>query len=604
MMVCAVAVGGWYVWSLERDYRETRAHVDAAKEVLNPASGEQFAFTDLPTVLAELDEVDAGLQEMQGRLDIPILSAVARHMPIAGPKMKAIEQLVAFGLSTTQLARDSAQLTHDVYAAYADTGLTGPVDPASPTWLTVVQANRDLIDELLVRFDELLVERDNIDVANLPDRGKNSLASIDSMLNRAGDARTEYGGFLAYFPIVEQALAVNRDGRYLVMLNNSNEIRPSGGFPGTYAMVSISNGRLEDYSFHVIGEFDVAYADRRPTELPAPAPIATYLLQDHLLPRDAGWSPDFTEDARVWLEMWDIADLPAVDGVIAVSDQAVESIFAVLGPMTVEIEGESVTITGETVIDVIESYRDGPGTVHKEAVRIIGTALLEQIKAAGLGNQRSILDNIQDSANHREIQVYSTNAEVQAEIVSRGWDGALYPQPGVPTFGLTLANIIGNKASANLQVSADLKLTPQSDGSMAVEATLLLKNDGDPNGPQFYNGFHRTWLSVWLPPDAVLLSASPATDSPPMEDDPRAVGFHVPLMTQESKTIVLTFTLPAGSEELLLRRQSGANDVRIRLSGSGVDASGGSCSYDQRFWLDDDAVLDLSACTSIKVHAD
>lgn len=601
LLVCVVAVGGWYAWTLERDYRETRAHVDAAKEVLSPASGEQFAFTDLPTVLAELDEVDAGLREMQGRLDIPIISPIARKMPIVGPKMKAIEQLVAFGLSTTQLARDGAQLTHDVYAAYAETGLTGPVDPASPTWLTVVQENRDLIDDLLVRFDALLVERDNIDVANLPGRGRNSLASIDSMLNSAGDARSEYGGFVAYFPIVEQALAVNRDGRYLVMLNNSNEIRPSGGFPGTYAIVSISNGRLQDYSFHVIGEFDAAYADNRTTVLPAPSPIDTYLLQDHLLPRDAGWSPDFTENAKLWLEMWQIAGFPAVDGVIAVSDQAVESIFAVLGPMTVEIEGAPVTITGDTVIDVIESYRDGPGNVHKEAVRIIGTALLEQIKGAGLGNQRAILDNIQASADHREIQIYSTNADVQAEVVTRGWDGALYPQPDVPTFALTLANVIGNKASANIQVSADLKLTTQVDGRIGVEATLLLKNDGDPRGPQFYDGFHRTWLSVWLPPGAVLASTTPATDSPPMEDDARALGFHVPLMTQESKTIVVTFTLPAGSEELLLRRQSGANDVRVRLNGTGT---GGSCTYDQRYWLDDDAVINLNTCTSSKVHAD
>lgn len=602
LVVASVLVGGWYVWSLERDYRETRAHVDAAKLAMNPPEGQQFQFSSLPTLMAELDAVEAGLARLQERMDVPVLSGLVRETPYLGERMRAVEDLVAFGLQTTALARDSVLLTQDVYGAYSETGLTGEVDPNAPTWLTVVQANRDLIDDLLLRFDGLLAQRAALDYDNLPQQGKNALNSIDSLLSRAGDVRTEYGGFLDYYPIVEQALAVNRDGRYLVMLNNSNEIRPSGGFPGTYALVSVSDGRLQDYSFHVITEFDVAYAERRPAELPAPAPISTFLLQPQLLPRDAGWSPDFGENAQRWLEMWRIAGFPAVDGVIAVSDQAVQDVFDVLGPITVQIEGESVTITGENIISVIESYRSGPGDLHKDAVRIIGTAMLERIKAAGLGNQREILDNVQASANRREIQIYAVNPQIQEEVVARGWDGALYPQPGVASFGVTIANVIGNKASANIQISANLDLQPQADGTLLVTAELELKNNGDPDGDQFYNGFHRTWLSVWLPPDATLVSSEPASDAPPMADDPRSIGFHVPLLTQETRTVTVQFRLPAGSEQLLLRRQSGANDVRVRLSGTGSGAA--ACSYEQRYWLDDDAVLDLTACTSTKVHAE
>jgi hypothetical protein len=423
------------------------------------------------------------------------------------------------------------------------------------------------------------------------------LARLDPLLDRAQQARDKYAGLLDYYPIVEEALGVDRDGRYLVLLQNSQEIRPAGGFPGTYAVITVREGRLAEYEFHRISDFDLAYVDARPQPLPAPAPIRTYLEQLEWLPHDTGWLIDFREVARLLLEMHEMSGEPPIQGVVAVGDRVVQAMLETVGPLTVTIEGEEVFVDGENVIDVIESYRPGGQERHKEAVKIIGTALLERVKQSGFDVQRELVRTVVDYADRREIQLYAVKPELQEEIVARGWDGALDPEPGTPTLGMTLANIVGNKASRKIQASSTLTIENQSAGVAHATWTIELEHTGDPTDNLAYNGFHRTWLALYLPAGSELTSSSldPAPES--MTEDPRAIGFHIELMPQEPVTLTVRFSTPV-PEALLIRRQSGANDVAMD-----VQVELDSCAADVSFELWRDHRLDVAACSVVPVES-
>ncbi|RIK37370.1 MAG: hypothetical protein DCC58_18035, partial [Chloroflexi bacterium] len=408
---CALVALLWLTWftlSLRADYRATKANIDAVRAMFAPDGNTgELRPEQLPELAERLGTIELQIRNLDARLDVPVLTPVARHLPWFGPRLRAVEQFLAFGINASDLAHDGANLGNDIYAAWELTGFSGEVDPNAPTWLSAVQANRGQIDTLLLRFDELLQERDALDDEHLPEQATSMLASLDPLMQRAARVREAYVGWLDYYPLIEQALGAREDGRYIVLLLNSQEIRPVGGFPGTYAVITVREGRLFDYTFHNILELDGAYLAARSKPIPAPAPLRRYLEVRELLPRDSGWDPDFPHMAARLLEMYALTGGEPVHGVVAVTDIAVRDVLRSLGPMTVYIQGEPVTVTGDNVVQTIEAYRLGPGERHKDAVRVIGSALLDRIRNGGFAVQRDVLSAMRASADRREIQFYA-----------------------------------------------------------------------------------------------------------------------------------------------------------------------------------------------------
>lgn len=46
---------------------------------------------------------------------------------------------------------------------------------------------------------------------------------------------------------LDMILGFDEPQRYLVLLQNNNEIRPTGGFPGSYAALTIDKGKITDF---------------------------------------------------------------------------------------------------------------------------------------------------------------------------------------------------------------------------------------------------------------------------------------------------------------------------------------------------------------------
>ena len=590
-VVLLAIASGWYAWTVIGQYRDTRASIDQVRTLLpTEGSGKRLSPSQLPLLHARLLDTQQQLRRLDDRVHVPIVTSAARRLPYLGEKVQASEALIDFGVGVTELAVDSSQLATNVYQAYQSTGLTGEVDPNAPTWLTVVQANRQQIDALLARFDAIRDMRTTIDEQALPQRGRSMLAQIDPMLDRVQRARDQYAGLLDYYPVVEQALGADRDGRYLVLFLNSQELRQSGGFPGTYGIITVREGRLASYEFFSISDLDAAYVEARDEPIPAPAPIRQYLKQQEWLPRDSGWSAEFSDAANLLLTMYAITGEPPIAGVMAVSDRAVEAVLATVGPVTVTFEGAEIEVNDENVINTIEGYRAGGGERHKEAVKAIGTALMDRIKGAGFDVQGEIIRTVRDYADRREIQFYAVSPDLQREVVELGWDGALNPEVGTPTLGMTISNIVGNKASQNVYLSSTLEFDDAARSVTQVTWTIMLEHTGDPDGNLMYNGFHRTWLALYLPSNATEIRSSIEPAPPWLNDDPRANGYHIELLPGESETVQITFTMPT-PQNLILRRQAGANDANVEITGRV-----GNCDIDASFTLWKDFRLSTSTC--------
>ena len=593
-LAVVVIVGGafaLYARSVQNNYQQARDSANVVRDrVEGSESGQSLGLSDLPEFSDELATLEADLRQLEKSVDTPVLGGIARHTPYVGARLRSSEQLLALGIELTSIARESTDIANEARVAFETNGLTAAEPPVGPTWLDVIRAHRTDIENLELRYSQALEQRQQLNVEALPNDARSMLDSVDQLLERATSVRDDY---FELFPLLDAAFGAEDDARYFILLQNGQEMRPSGGFASTYAILTISNGRLAGFEIERIEDLDLAYLEQRGEPLPTPGPLAEYLKVEEWMPRDANWETDFRDAAAVFLDMYNQAGWPPIQGVAAVNESVIADVLEIIGPYEIEIDGVPQTVDAQYFLELIQSYRDE--SRHKDVVALLGESLIEQVRDAGFDTQKEIFNSLRDAADQREVQVYLIEPRMQEEVARRGWDGALLPQPEIPTLAMYVSNLTGNKASEHIFMDAGLEITaPAADGRRQATLYLTLEHRGDPapDAPRLFNGYHRTWLALYLPDGAQLGSIDGTRPDPPaITDDPRALGFNIGLLPGETTELTIEFSLPPDSNELYLRRQSGFNDIEFW-----IDSAGDACTIADSFTLDHDMLVNLATC--------
>ncbi|MDD4272047.1 MAG: DUF4012 domain-containing protein, partial [Patescibacteria group bacterium] len=132
--------------------------------------------------------------------------------------------------------------------------------------------------------------------------------------------------------------------KYLVMLENSDELRPTGGFLGTYGILKIKDGDILSFDMHDIYHLDMPVQDK--INIAPPEPIRKY-LNDKWYMRDSNWSPDWPTAAKTISQFYqtesnlnpEVEKIPKFSGVIAITPKLITDFLKITGPII--IEGQS-----------------------------------------------------------------------------------------------------------------------------------------------------------------------------------------------------------------------------------------------------------------------
>ena len=100
----------------------------------------------------------------------------------------------------------------------------------------------------------------------------------------------------------------------LVMLQNPSEIRPAGGFLGSYADVTIASGTITDISVHDIADVDMAFTQK----IVPPKPLQLEVAR--LRPADANWFFDFPSSASKTISFFNESSLYSTDNRCCIHD--------------------------------------------------------------------------------------------------------------------------------------------------------------------------------------------------------------------------------------------------------------------------------------------
>ncbi|PJC53407.1 MAG: hypothetical protein CO029_02915 [Candidatus Magasanikbacteria bacterium CG_4_9_14_0_2_um_filter_41_10] len=306
--------------------------------------------------------------------------------------------------------------------------------------------------------------------------------------------------------------------RLLVLFQNNNEIRPTGGFIGSFAMVDTQKGEIKNITIPGGGSYDI----QGQLDVYLVPPIPLQLVNGRWEFQDVNWFFDFPTTARKAEQFVESAEGTTFDGTIAVNASVIERLLRVIGP--VKASEYNMLLDADTVLPTLQSYVED-GHAEDEAPKEILTAVLDQMLNAmqDIKPQQllALLGELHEALSQKEIQVSLKEPASQARLTSFGWTGSVVKtSPRQDYLAVVATNVQGEKSDARIVQDIEQIAEVQEDGSVVEKVLVRRTHTGDPIEVH-YGASNITYTRIYVPEGSVLLDAGGFT-YPPEE------AFHVP----------------------------------------------------------------------------
>ena len=328
--------------------------------------------------------------------------------------------------------------------------------------------------------------------------------------------------------LLTAAMGLNEQQSYLILSQNSDELRPSGGYISTFGWMTVRNGRVTGYNYS-------------PTTATSPNPPRENESRQISLPDwwirynqpiyaawDGSWYADFpsTADMSMWYYNEGNNPQSPVDGVIAIDIIGFEKILAALG--SVVVPGHNEVVTPENFRQMVYGIRaSGQGDLpHKQFISDLYQQIFNDWQNASTDPQTStrLLGEVLGAIQQKHIMFYFADGGLNEAVNLLGWAGA--QEVGRDQDYLLVADAnLGNKSNHSIYRQLFYDVDIQTDGTLRSRATVAYDYsdrvastdpaiDDEFHGPLDYNNL----LQVYVP----LGSEIETTDNLPQQ--PRVVN--------------------------------------------------------------------------------
>ncbi len=388
---------------------------------------------DRPTLVAMRDDAAAAratFTSLDRLLADDPLVALARVLP---PTHDAVAGSDAVALAGGALldAADAALVLADRFVTIKEQQATGTAAAgeggALAQLVELMATGRDDVDRIVAAVDRADAALETTP-ADLPGPIAQVRDLMQQRLDDYGPALRNYAELDDTFPGI---LGWDGPKRYLLLTQDPAELRPTGGFIGSFGTITFDKGRITERKFQAIELFDLPLDD--PFVIPPPA-LERYLL-GKTFPwqlADANWSPDFATSARDAVRLYENEGGPGpIDGVLGITTDTIDEFLAITGPVTVPDYGVTIA-AGETMLKALQNTRVAtkPGTSRKVFLSDFADRLFDALLALPPGRWADLAAHGDTFRAGRLLLAWFADGTAQREIERLGFDGAMRTDPG------------------------------------------------------------------------------------------------------------------------------------------------------------------------------
>lgn len=506
--------------------------------ISNSINDVETAQSDLETVLQtvenkdateltlnDYDQIDAALQQLINALDDANgLTSLIRPVSMFDANVRAQFDLIDAARQTATGTRDFLSGMRPTLALLERGGLVESTannagDSATPAVIgstgersvELLAAARGRFADARESFNEAAEVLAGIDRSGV---SQDLLVNIQEISDLHDNMQTMNELALNAPEMLTLLLGLDETQTYLVLAQNNDEIRPSGGYISTWGWMQVRDGDVRDYDYFpsTIETPDPPSPGALDVELPDwwfDYPDATYAAWD------GSWHVDFAETAQLSSQYYNNGNNPhtPVDGVIGIDIVAVRYIVEALGSIPVP-EFDDV-VTYQNFRERIYSVRAaGEGREHKEYVAAMYGQVLEVWREATPEQKADVNRAILQAIRERHIVMYFESPVLQDAVEKLDWAGKLDIETNQDFLMIADANL-GSKSSSSVrrQVTYDITLQPngtaQSRMSLDYDFSADIAAQDPAVAPEHY-GTQRDYFTLMqtiVPPRSELVSA-------------------------------------------------------------------------------------------------
>jgi hypothetical protein len=322
------------------------------------------------------------------------------------------------------------------------------------------------------------------EVSELPWRVQTIVDTFDKELPLIEDG-------LRLSTVLPEIMGANGRRSYLIMAQNEDELRPTGGYISGAGLLLVENGQIISVKFSDAGLVDDWR--NKPYEFP-PQPFYEIMGMDIFLFRDVNFWPDFPTTAIKAMDLYSYGQDIPVNGVIAIDQEFIKMLLLAVGPLFVpEIER---TLAANNVVSEMRSQwgpspgSDGNWVVDRKAFmgpmanafRLRFEDEMSSIDLPGL------IRSLQDAADQRHLQIFMKDPSAAEVLAETGWDGHFENQAGQDYLLVVDTSMGFNKVSAAMDTAISYHVTLPKDGRPNVDLLIQYSHTGQPSEVECQHG--------------------------------------------------------------------------------------------------------------------
>jgi hypothetical protein len=529
----------------------------------------------LGTVFAPASEAaadaDSQIQSLRRLQSVVRVQAETYSWAVSLPAIDEANQLVSIAQrlqDSRALSEDVSSLTARLYSQVVGTDTGDAVETA-----------QNLASQSLQRYQnqaELHAELSAIAPLLAPPDAEGTQAALSSGLQ---DSQKSLQALQQFSPLLADILGTQEKRVYALLLQNNQELRPTGGFIESVALLSFQDGVL--INLRVLNGMEI---DGMLDGKVAAPPEIEKMLEKTWNFVDSNWDPHFPKAAEDISWFIEKSTGVAVDGVATIDFGGLATVLEAVGPLDLPEYNE--VMTHKNLPELMEFHSEVALTDFAKDYRTeVFDRFMKKITTLPPENAGGLFGALAHNFSANSMQMAFKKPTEQQVLKNIGWSGALL-KPNCPaqleakecivdSVAQVEANIGANKANYYLARQIDHKVAITSTQAAHTRTVTFANKAVNESWPR---GTYRAYVRFYLPSstrlkrvrvgDAALVGDAVSLTQ---NGDHKVVGVQIEVPVASSQELLLEYTVDlthSGSDftyGFFEQQQSGSGDTPLSL---------------------------------------
>ncbi len=306
-------------------------------------------------------------------------------------------------------------------------------------------------------------------------------------------------------------LGLDERKRYLILLQDNGEIRSTGGWISSYAIVAIEDGQVRELYVDDIYNAQ-AVLNLKGNTYRTPNSLVRALQNTSFSFPLVNWDPNL-DNVLLSSEqfVYDLGKGNTLDGIIMVDMIFIQKLLDQWEG--IEVPGESELVTSENLYsNIFETYSNEAPNEQRKSTFLTDffNAVVTKIFSSKLTNNKELFSTISNSIDEKHILLTFKNSMARAYVDQAGWDGNLDSK-----FQSAPINIDWNWGNnkANLYIKKAHTLDINIKDEQTIDYTYQIAIQNDSTKEEYPQGEYKNYIRIIIPYNATVTGIKGITNN-------------------------------------------------------------------------------------------